>query len=737
MAAATVAILAASIASEAMSGMRSGIEHRFLDVPRRAGRRRTATQTVALNLLVAACYAASGTAGLKLSFIAHAVTLFWPPSGLAMAALWLGGLSLLPGIFLGAFAVNLMAIGSAPLAGLIATGNMLPSLIATLALRALLRRQSEAGELKRVLMFIAVAVLGATMASATVGTLTVYSIGHLASSLTTTWLVWWMGDAMGVMIMAPPILLWRRVRESAITLRAALAIAGLGLAGLAVIAALLLIERPIWAVELCKLFTLLLSLLAGARFGLNGPAWMTLLMALGTVGITVLGAGPFLRGDFYDSFAFVHSYLFAEAMTGMLLAAALADLRSTVQREKLARAAAEEAAAERIRLLAMISHDVRTPLSGIMGALQTLASTRPTAEQDRLIGLGLRAGVTLTTLVADLLDVARADAGQISLEIAPFSPAQCLADVVDMHRSAAEARRLSLVLDADSAIPALVLGDRIRFEQIIGNLLSNAVLYTVTGGVTVRAAWDGAQDRPLIVSVTDTGPGIDPSRVPERFVAGAVVPKSGNRSAGLGLGLHICRRLVELMDGTLEYAPAPEGGSRFCVALPLRWSEPAGQLRPVARPDEAAMRILLVEDDEIAGETTRALLQSHGHSVVLAADAPSAMAYAEAGRFDVILLDIQLAAQGTSGLDVVRHVRGLAGPAAMTPVFALTGDGLEDHHACYKDAGVDGLLLKPLMLDGGLATALRDAAWGAFVPGMAPAAEDLPGESVLAAAQGR
>jgi signal transduction histidine kinase/CheY-like chemotaxis protein len=690
----------------------SGTLHKFLDAPPpQPPRARTGAKTAMLNLLVAACYAASGTAGLKLSFIAHAVTLFWPPSGLALAAVWLGGLRLLPGIFLGAFVVNLTALGSAPLAALIATGNMLPSLIATLALRAMLRRQSQAGELKRVLMFIAVAVLGATMASATVGTLAVYTIGHLATSLTTTWVVWWMGDAMGVMIVAPPILLWRRVRDSAITWRDSLAIAGLGLAGAAVIAALLLIERPIWAVELCKLFTLLLSLLAGARFGLNGPAWMTLLMAFGTVGITVLGAGPFLRGDFYDSFAFVHSYLFAEAVTGMLLAAALADLRSTVQSEKRARAAAEAAAAERIRLLAMISHDVRTPLSGIMGALQTLARARPTAEQDRLIGLGLRAGVTLTTLVADLLDVARADAGRISLEIAPFSPAQSLADVVDMHHAAAAAQNLSLALHGTAAIPGVLLGDRIRFEQIVGNLLSNAVLYTRTGGVTVSAAWDAAQPRPLVVTVTDTGPGIDPSRVPQRFDAGTVVPKTGNRSAGLGLGLHICRRLVDLMDGTLDCAPAEGGGTRFCVALPLRASEPANARPAMARPDEPALRVLLVEDDEIAGETTRALLQNLGHSVTLAADALTAMTCAEGEHFEVILLDIQLASQGSSGLDVVRHVRALPGPGALTPVFALTGDGLDDDHACYKAAGIDGLLLKPLMLERGLAAALRDAAW--------------------------
>ncbi len=658
--------------------------------------------------MVAVAYAGSGYAGLKLAFVAHAVTLFWPPSGLGFAAVWLGGLRLLPGVFLGAFTVNLLELHSPLLALLIGAGNMLPSLIATSGLRALLRREPNASELKRLVLFILVAVLGSTMASATAGTLTVSAIGRLGNSMATTWLVWWMGDAMGVMIVAPPILLWRRVAAAQWRWRVVLEIMVFGVAGLAIIAALLLIDKPIWAVELCKLCTLLLSLLAGAQFGLAGPAWMTLLMAGGTVGVTVLGAGPFLRGNFTDSFAFVHSYLFAEAVAGMLLAAALADLRSTVQRATAARAEAEEAAVNRIRLLAMISHDVRTPLSGIMGVLQTLERENPTPAQGKLLGLGVRAGMTLTTLVSDILDVARADSGRITLDIAAFSPVLSLGDIVDMHRSAALAKGLTLDLICQARLPALLLGDRIRFEQIIGNLVSNAVLYTGQGGVSVTAAWDGSL---LTIAVVDTGPGIDPQRMPVNADLGASVLAPGNRSAGLGLGLHICRRLVDLMQGQLVHESVPQGGSCFRVCLPLQEAPVVKAEAAAGVVAEARLRILFLEDDEIAGEASRALLHSCGHEVVLTEDADHAVAYAAQEHFDVILLDMQLSPHGLSGPEVARRIRALPSPFGDRRLFALTGDGFEDHHLIYQAAGIDGLILKPLMITQNLAASLQRAEW--------------------------
>jgi CheY-like chemotaxis protein/anti-sigma regulatory factor (Ser/Thr protein kinase) len=268
---------------------------------------------------------------------------------------------------------------------------------------------------------------------------------------------------------------------------------------------------------------------------------------------------------------------------------------------------------------------------------------------------------------------------------------------------------LSLELHCDAGLPPLLLGDRIRFEQIIGNLVSNAVLYTMQGGVVVSAAWDGQGSLPLTIEIVDSGPGIDPQRVPDKADLGATMLAPGNRSAGLGLGLHICRRLVELMDGTLEHAPRREGGSCFRVCLPLHAAPAPSAATGEAAAPAARMRILLVEDDEIAGEASRALLCSCGHEVVLAETAERALAAARAEMFDVIFLDMQLAPQGRSGLDLARCIRALPPPQGETKLFALTGDGLEENHAIYRTAGIDGIILKPLMIGESLAASLKAA----------------------------
>ncbi len=674
------------------------------------------------NLVVALAYAVTGYAGLQVAVVGDAVTLFWPPSGIAFAALWLGGLRLLPGVVTGAFVVNVIKLRSPELAALVATGNMLPPLVGTLVLRDIIARRAAeaaggAGELRRVLAFIVVAVLGATMLSATVGTLAVAVIGSVDSSIQSTWLVWWMGDAMGVLIVAPPLLLWRRIISATLDWRGLFDAMAFALAGFGIIAGLLLIDNPIWAVELCKLFTLLLSLWAGTRFGLTGPALMTLLMAAGAVTVTVLGVGPFVRGSSFDSFALLHSYLFAEAVAGMLLAAALADLRRIAASEALARQAADAASANRIRLLTMISHDVRTPLAGIMGVLQGLDRSGLPPETARLTRLGLRAGTTLTTLITDILDVARADAGRILLEPAPFSPAQSLADIVSLHLEPAAARGLALTLSGEAALPPLVRGDRARFEQIIGNLVTNAIAYTPTGQINVLAHWLPEALLPLHITVEDSGPGIDPAQAAQMFEAFGLAPRPGKRSAGLGLGLHICRRLAELMGGSISYAPRPGGGSRFLLALPFM---PVTEVAAAMAPPEAepSLSILLVEDDAISREVTAALLATCGHRVVVAADEEGAVARAIAQSFDLVLMDLQLpknalpgAAQGC-GIVAAGRIRAQA-RQVLPRIVALSADGSEAQRERCRAAGLDGLLLKPMDLAAGLEAALTPALFSA------------------------
>lgn len=663
---------------------------------------------VLLNLAVSAAYLASGYAGLKLAFVGHVVTLFWPPSGFAFAAVWLGGLRLLPSVWVGAFATNMIASDNWQLAAEIGWGSMAAAFAGNVVLREWLSRHSSTGEFGRVLLFI-LAALGSTMISATIGTLALAANGDIDRSVQLTWLVWWLGDAMGILIIAPPILLWRSVKNIRLGWNAIFEVVLLTVAATVILAIPLVADVPVWASELGKLSTLLLSLWAGARFGLNGPVWMLLLIAAGTISSTLLNVGPFQRGDFYDNFTLVHSHLFTVSLAGMLLAATFADLRRTIGLEIEARGTAEEAAAGRVRLLQTISHDVRTPLSGILTVLQTLERCPVSPEQGRLIGLGLRAGRTLTTLVTDILEAARADAGRITLVLAPFSPAASLADIADLCRPAAAGKPLLIHLSCSSRVPALVSGDRVRFEQNVSNLVVNAVAYTPRGRVCINADWDELGGGALVVEVADTGPGIDPARVPRMFDAFAFNGQQGGNSVGLGLGLHICRRLTDLMGGSLHYAPEPAGGSRFRITLPLLVS--ASTPAVAINHADPMLRILLVEDDEIAGETTCALLRSHGHDTVLVANAAAALVHATSDVFGLVLLDLQLGRGGASGFDVVRSIRNLPGANARVRILALTGDDIAQIQPALEAAGFDGAIVKPMMIGSGIAAMIEAAIW--------------------------
>lgn len=688
--------------------MRTASPKPFLWVELGSERSVRASETLTLNCVVALAYFLTGMAGLQLAFVGDVVTLFWPPSGIAFAALWLGGHRMIWGVIAGAFAVNALQMEQLQFAALVALGNSLPALVATIILREQIRKREAAlGELWRVLMFILVAALGTTTISATIGTLAVAASQPVPNTTTSAWLVWWMGDAMGVLIIGTPILLWDRYLRKTPVLKDVFDGAAFGMAGLGIIAGLLLIDNPIWAVELCKLFTLLLSLWAGARFGLAGPAAITLLMAIGGVTVTLLDAGPFKRDNFYDSFALLHSYLFAEAIAGMLLAAALADLRRTVRAERVARDAAENAAAERVRLLTMISHDVRTPLAGMMGVLQQFGREAVSTEQANLAALGLRAGQVLNTLVTDILDVARIDSGRIVLVAAPFSPAQSIADIISIASENARAKGLALDVNGLEALPRLILGDRARFEQVVGNLVTNAVNYTAAGSVRVTAGWHANAARPLIIEVQDTGPGIPPERLPSLFDAFVLGSDTETRSAGLGLGLHICRQLTALMGGDIRYHYPAAGGSLFRVELALEAA--AAPLPKPAAPLDPPRRILLVEDDAIAAAVTQSLLASYGHDVMAVNNSASALEALAIGSYDLILLDIGIDGDREGGLLTVRRICEQAHDRHQLTIVALTANALVEDHVRFVAAGFDAVLIKPLSLESGLAAQIEDA----------------------------
>lgn len=655
---------------------------------------------LARHAMIFAVYAMTAYAGLRLGAQADRLPLIWLPSGIAFAVAWIGGVRMMPGAFIGAFLVNFLVFGAWAPALIVAAGNLVPGIVSA----RVLRNWGASGRLNRAvvsdLAFVGVAVVGGTLVSATIGASVIgwLAAGGPAYPSPSMLVGWWLTDATGVLLMAPAILLAGRWLGHRWTWRFVAAVAGFLLACVMLVAALAWLPEAPGVAEFYKLAGLSLSLGAVARFGLHGGAAVNLLMALGVSAVTLLGLGPFVGASEPETLALLHAFIFVQTLTAQMLAAVMADLRRALALERGKRALAEAIAASRFRLMTMISHDVRTPLSGLVGVMQVLARSPQEPEQQRLIDLGLRAGRNLTDLVTDILESARADASTPVIRLTPFDPEQSLDEIVRLQTPAALMKGLSLSYHRTEEVPAWVAGDRLRFEQVVGNLLANAVTYTPSGGIWVTADWRAGTRLPLLIEVKDTGPGLDPfigPRAFEAFVQGPTdVPLTG-----FGLGLDICRRLTEAMGGELTYVRRDEE-SLFRVALPFPASGPPPL--PVLAALSRGLSILLVEDDPISREVTAALLRTVGHQVAVAADEAEAIACAVTQAFDLILLDMDLG-RGGSGLSLARRLRAeLSTPPA---IVALTGSDVPGSGA----PDLDGVIIKPLDADADLSRFLAPA----------------------------
>jgi signal transduction histidine kinase len=523
------------------------------------------------NLLVAAIYVLFGYAGLKLAIIVHTVTLFWAPSGIAIALVWLNGPRLLPGIAAGALLINLLTISSPAAAVIVALGNTLPSLIARAGLLRIIEKRraiTELGELERITLFIVFAGLACTMISACFGTIALDVIARRHAPSFETWFIWWMGDAAGVIAVAPPILLWRRILSARLTIWRLVEATALAMAILGVIASFRVIVSPIWAVEVCKLVCLLTGLVAAARFGLTGAVLSTVCIAVGTIVVTVSGYGPFLRGDLTNSYALLHSFLLIEAVASSLLAAALADLRRSLAQSTEARQIALDADLAKSKFLAAASHDLRQPIHSLRLSLDVLAQSPPPQSDQEVLDHARAAANASAEMLDTLLDFSRTEVGAIRprkriFELQPIlhSLEAELGPQADCKQLVYRTRETDASVFAD---PALV-------ELILRNLIGNALRYTPSGGILV-----GCRSRSdhVVIEVHDTGIGIPDHEHASIFNEFYQIPQSHRIDGkGLGLGLAIASRIAQDLGSTIAVRSKPGKGSVFSFQLPRTRTE--------------------------------------------------------------------------------------------------------------------------------------------------------------------
>ncbi|WP_246069854.1 hybrid sensor histidine kinase/response regulator [Cognatiluteimonas lumbrici] len=358
------------------------------------------------------------------------------------------------------------------------------------------------------------------------------------------------------------------------------------------------------------------------------------------------------------------------------------------------RALAEEASLAKSRFLATLGHEVRTPMTGVLGMGELLLSTGLDGRQRGYVESIRDAGHHLLRLVNDALDLARIEAGKLELDPQPFDLRELVDDVVGLHAPLARQRGLAFACEVDARAPAKLRGDPVRIRQILFNLLGNAIKFTQQGEVGLRVEPLGREGVRFVVR--DTGPGLNEeqrARLFRRFEQ-ADGARTASRYGGSGLGLAISQELAAAMGGRIDVASSPGVGTRFSVELPLEVlpllpaSTPAREPRNLPAP---GLDLLLVEDDPTVAEVLRGLLQSQGHRVAHAAHGLGALAEATTRTFDMALLDLDL--PGMDGLSLAAALRGQGFAGPLVAVTARADAAAEPE---ARAAGFDAFLRKPL-----------------------------------------
>lgn len=526
--------------------------------------RRAGMAGYALRLaLVAAAYYITARLGLGLALVHGQVTPVWPPTGIALVAILIFGARLWPAIAVAAFAVNL-PLGPNPLgAALIAAGNTLAPLTAAYLLRAAGFRL-ELDRLRDAALIVLAALVGMAV-SATVGSLVLLTFGDVtAASFPQTWAVWWTGDAMGVLLVAPFLLCFRPVAgRPALTWRQRAELAAL-------LGTVAIVTFVVFQTQLrLEYLVLPLIMLAALRFQLRGAAPAALIASGVAVSAAVNGTGPFANESLLEEMVTLQVFNVFVALASFVLASYV-ETRESAQRARVA----SETKSEFLRVAA---HELRGPLSVLSGYLSLLSSGDLGAPPEKWRGpLEILTGKTweLNNIMDQLLEVSRLD-GDV------MAPSRHVLDLREVVNAAAERARPRAALAGgevsvdESPEPINVMGDANQLGHVLDNLINNGLAYSEgSPRIAIGTATDGPH---ALVRVSDRGIGIaDGMReaIFEPFRRGpletvATVP-------GSGLGLYISRELARAHGGTLTLEKSkPRAGSTFLLELPLRVTDTA------------------------------------------------------------------------------------------------------------------------------------------------------------------
>jgi len=520
---------------------------------------------------IAALYVLAARAGLRLDAISGFAALVWPPTGIALAALLLGGYRLWPGVFLGAAIANVLTGAPILVAIGIAIGNSLEAFFGAYALRRIPGFRLSLDRVRDAIGLIVLAGALAPLIAATIG-VTSLQLGGLvpAGAFADTWRAWWLGDAIGAVLVAPLVLVWmtkpagippasRLVEAGALTL--AVAVAGL---------LLFVIPATRNGVPFNQAYVFYPLLVWGAvRFAQHGSVSLTFLISVIAIWGTAMGNGPFAGATLHQSLSALQTFMGVTAATFLVLGASTAERDQAVEDISAAHEVAANANRAKADFLAVMSHELRTPLNAIAGYAELLAvgidGTLAPKQSDSVERIR-RNQAHLLELIDEVLSFAKIDAGRNRLTVERVPVAEAFDNIDPLVLP--QLQKKGLRLDRGSVDDGLsVRADPARLRQILLNVVVNAIKFTpAEGQITLRATRVG---KDVVLSVADTGIGVSPDKVPHIFDPFFQVDTRMTREySGVGLGLTIARDLARAMDGDVGFESEVGKGSVVSVTLP-------------------------------------------------------------------------------------------------------------------------------------------------------------------------
>ncbi|WP_162938795.1 hybrid sensor histidine kinase/response regulator [Brevundimonas naejangsanensis] len=586
--------------------------------------------------------------------------------------------------------------------------NLGQAVIAGLLARRLCGAALDMRRPRRVLLFALGAAGPAVAATTTIGVLlAVWFKDYSLTRALFTWRHLFMMEMLGLLIMTPSLLLLARAHRFRDEASPPWEIVSV----LALTAGTFIVVFSQSSPFLFMVFPPLM--LAAYRLS---PPWMaiTLLAGVTISGLmTMVGSGPVSASTVpyvaglemaplrLRQMPLYYGFLLVAALTALPISALMAERRANAarlaRRTALAleqRRRAEEAVAAKSRFLAVMSHEMRTPLNGISGYADLLSRRGDLAPDAQAQVAAIReAGGAMLLLVEDVLDASR---GQEAAEPEPIAVEPLIREVCESAAAAAAAKSLVFDLAFEGAAGEHRLGDRRRLGAALRHLLSNAVKFTDSGQVRVRIS---LEDERLAIEVADTGPGIAPSLRPSLFDIFAQGDDSlQRRHGGAGVGLSAARLHARAMGGDVVLSETSAGGSVFILTARLARLSEAQALRLEAEEEAGAvdrpLRALIVDDHPANRRMLRIMMEAAGAQAVEAVDGYEAVDKAASGAFDLILMDVRM--PRLDGLEATRRIRRQTGPSSAAVILAVTADAMPEDAARCLAAGMDGHLAKPL-----------------------------------------